>query len=364
MNILIYCKIYNYIKLKDLYYYWIIMKKIIFIINYPTPYQIEFFDEMSKVCKLKIIFLERRLKNYNFKFSNRKYVKFPKSDKSSILKIIENFKPDFVILGGYKLNYTKKILKLCTNLNFKYLFWMEKIEFKNFIKKIIIKNYFRYFLKNSYGILAVGNEAKKFYSKFNKNTLNFHYSIKISNLKKKIFFKNNNINFLYVGQIIERKNILNLIKAFKKIYYKKMTLTIIGNGNLKEKAKKISNNINNIKIINFLNKDKLKKYFINSDIFILPSKYDGWGVVVMEAMSYKCAVISTKSSGVSREYIKNNFNGKISSYEINDLSKSIKYYLKNKNLIQKHAKRSRLKAVTTNINAKNSAKKLINFLEI
>ena len=159
----------------------------------------------------------------------------------------------------------------------------EKIEFKNFIKKLSSKTILDIF-KNSYGILAVGNEAKKFYSKFNKNTLNFHYSIKIYNLKKKIFFKNNNINFLYVGQIIERKNILNLIKAFKKICYKKMTLTIIGNGNLKEKAKKMSNNINNIKIINFFNKDKLKKYLINSDIFILPSKYDGWGVVVMEVI--------------------------------------------------------------------------------
>lgn len=364
MNILIYYINYNYIKLKDPYLYWIIMKKIIFIINYPTPYQIEFFDEMNKICHLKIIFLDKRLKNYNFIFSQRKYVSYLKNDKNSILEIIENFKPHFVILGGYKLNYTKKILKLCTNLNFRYLFWMEKIEFKNFIKKIVIKSYFKYFLRSSYGILAVGKEAQKFYSKFNKNTLNFHYSIKISNLKNKKFFKNGNINFPYVGQLIERKNIFNLIKAFKKINYKKMTLTIIGNGNLKDKAKKISNDNQNIKIINFLNKKRLKKYFISSDIFILPSKYDGWGVVVMEAMSYKCAVISTKSSGVSKEYIKNNFNGKISSYDANDLIKSINYYLNNKNLIKKHAARSRLKAMNSSINAKNSANKLINFLKI
>ena len=54
---------------------------------------------------------------------------------------------------------------------------------------------------------------------------------------------------------------------------------------------------------------------------------------------------------------------------INNLSQQLKDSLKtckssNRTKIQKHAKRSRLKAVTTNINAKNSAKKLINFLEI
>lgn len=337
--------------------------KIIFYINYPTPYQIEFFDEINKICDLKVIFLNKKLKNYNFIFSNRKYVFFVKNNYNFITNTIKKFKPNFLILGGYKLKYTKTILGLCTKNNYKYLFWLEKIEFKNIVKKIILKNYFKYLLKKCYGILAVGNEAKDFYLRYNKNTINFHYSIKISKIKKKKYFMNKKINFLYVGQLIERKNIINLIKAFQKLSNNKTTLTIVGNGDLKKKVELMSLSNKNIKISKFLNKNLLKKYFINSDVFILPSKYDGWGVVVMEAMSFRCAVICTNSSGISLEYIKNNFNGKVSGFKINELHESLKYYCDNKSLIKKHAERSRLKVLNSSINSKHAAKKLINFFK-
>lgn len=104
------------------------------------------------------------------------------------------------------------------------------------------------------------------------------------------------------------------------------------------------------------------KYYLKTDVFILPSKYDGWGVVVMEAMNYKCSIISTSSCGISKEFIKNGFNGKISGCEIDDLYRSIKFYSNNKKLIKMHAYRSWLKVTNSNVNSKNSAKKLISFL--
>lgn len=337
-------------------------KKIIFFINHPTPYQIEFFDEMNKICTLKVIFLEKKLKNYNFSFNTRKYVEYSNFNKNIIFKSIKKFNPQFIIIGGYKLNYTRSIINLCSKNKINYLFWLEKINLDSYYKKIILNNYFKYFLKNCYGILAVGNEARKYYSQFNNNTINFHYSIKVSSFKKKKFFQKNLINFLYVGQLIKRKNVINLIKAFQKLNDFKTTLTIIGNGDLEKKSKKITKNNKNIKILKFLNRNQLMKYYLKTDVFILPSKYDGWGVVVMEAMNYKCSIISTSSCGISKEFIKNGFNGKISGCEIDDLYRSIKFYSNNKKLIKMHAYRSWLKVTNSNVNSKNSAKKLISFL--
>ena len=166
------------------------------------------------------------------------------------------------------------------------------------------------FLKNADGILAVGNEAKSFYFKYNKNTINFPYSIKVNHFKKS-FFKKNKINFLYVGQMIERKNILNLINAFKLIKNENITLTLIGDGSQKNIIKSKIKNDKRIKIKNFKNDNKLQKFFMHSDVFVLPSKYDGWGVVITEAMAYNNSIITTSTSGVSKDLIKNKFNGKI-----------------------------------------------------
>ena len=50
---------------------------------------------------------------------------------------------------------------------------------------------------------------------------------------------------------------------------------------------------------------------MQNNILILPSKYDGWGVVIIEAMSRGMALISSDNVGASKEYLKHNFNGRI-----------------------------------------------------
>ena len=110
--------------------------------------------------------------------------------------------------------------------------------------------------------------------------------------------------------MIERKNILNLINAFKLIKNENITLTLIGDGSQKNIIKSKIKNDKRIKIKNFKNDNKLQKFFMHSDVFVLPSKYDGWGVVITEAMAYNNSIITTSTSGVSKDLIKNKLNGK------------------------------------------------------
>ncbi len=342
------------------------MTKILFFINSPTPYQLQFFDSLRSIIDLKVIFHEKNLSNYNFKFKKKKYAFFLENSKKNKKKYIESFikkhEPKFIVFGGYKLKYTYLITKICKNKNIKFLFWLEKINFKNKIKRAILDIYFNLYLKKSWGILAVGLEAKKYYQKYNKNTINFHYSIQIGNILKKNYLKKNIINFLYVGQFIERKNVINLISAFKSIKENNIKLTLIGEGALKNKMNILTSNDKRINIINFKNKKFLKEYYNSADVFILPSKYDGWGVVIMEAMANKCAIIVTKSSGVSKEFIKENYNGKIINTSVKDITKSIKFYITNKGKIANHGNLNK-KIITKSIaNSKIASVKLKEFL--
>ena len=50
------------------------MKKILFLINYPTPYQIQFFNKLKEYFNIKVLFLYRKLDNYKFILKKQKKI--------------------------------------------------------------------------------------------------------------------------------------------------------------------------------------------------------------------------------------------------------------------------------------------------
>ena len=57
------------------------MTKVLFFINSPTPYQLEFFEYLSKIINLKVIFHDKKLKNYNFTYNKKNYLHFLNGSK-------------------------------------------------------------------------------------------------------------------------------------------------------------------------------------------------------------------------------------------------------------------------------------------
>ena len=51
-------------------------KKILFIINTVTPYQLDFFNKLSKYVNLRVIFHSKNYVNYKFNFKKKKTIFF------------------------------------------------------------------------------------------------------------------------------------------------------------------------------------------------------------------------------------------------------------------------------------------------
>lgn len=154
---------------------------------------------------------------------------------------------------------------------------------------------------------------------------------------------------LWVGRFIEDKNPLLLISSFKKVVRKIPTaqLTMIYFGSLGAKATKIKNNIEKTKLRNNIffegekTPEELLKYFQKADLLVLPSKREGFGVVLIEAMAAARPVIGSKVGGIL-DIIEDNINGlffKNNSDE--DLSKKIIKVLTDKKLRERLAKEGR-----------------------
>ena len=125
-------------------------------------------------------------------------------------------------------------------------------------------------------------------------------------------------NILYVGRFVEKKGVINLIKAFAKIHNEipEYKLIMAGDGHLKKNINSLVEDFNLKEKIIILDKvnEKEKKYLFNiSEILVVPSAsqkgdIEGMPVVILEGLYYKKLVLTTKDTFCDH-VIKNNKNG-------------------------------------------------------
>ena len=105
---------------------------------------------------------------------------------------------------------------------------------------------------------------------------------------------------MYVGRLSVEKGVYELVEAFTLFQknFPSFLLHIVGDGNQKKKLinlirnKKLSSKI---KLIDW--KNDLSQFYKNSSIFILPSYFEGFGNVLIEALNFCLPCISTKNDG-------------------------------------------------------------------
>ncbi len=102
------------------------------------------------------------------------------------------------------------------------------------------------------------------------------------------------LNILFVGRLSRYKGVDLLIKACRDL---RLNLNIVGTGPLHDELKVIARNSTaNIIFHGFVPNSKLPQLYSDADVFVLPSIDEGeaFGYVLIEAMYYSCALISTE----------------------------------------------------------------------
>lgn len=332
--------------------------KILLLTNMITPYRIPLYNLVAEqnFFKLKVVALADIEKNRDWQINKskikfdydilegwQKYFLLQKKEltihfNKGVFKKLEEFYPDIVITSGYNsLAYWQAFL-YCKIYKKKYVLWngttllsAGSIQgLKGQLKRMIIRG------ANDY--IVYGTKAKEYLEYFGAkpnhihiatNTVDMDYfRLEVNKYRNEDFISEKHqeypeILLLYVGQLILRKGVLQILKALEELKDIRVGLMVVGSGpeenNLKQYCKE--NGLRNIYFESFKQQEELPKYYALADIFVLPSFEEVWGLVVNEALASGLYVLGSKYAGASYDLIEPGWNGEI--FEPNNIQEIV-----------------------------------------
>jgi glycosyltransferase involved in cell wall biosynthesis len=157
-------------------------------------------------------------------------------------------------------------------------------------------------------------------------------------LRKKLSIPENKIIFCYAGRIARAKGIMNLIEVWNEIRKKfnGIYLVFAGSGEgsydycKDELLQFISDNhlINDVMVTGYV--EQINEYMQAADIFVFPSDYEGFGLVILEGLACGLPAVLTKV-GAAQEVVNNYENGIVIPPKNKDeLYKGVEWVLQHK----------------------------------
>ncbi len=107
---------------------------------------------------------------------------------------------------------------------------------------------------------------------------------------------------LYLGQIIDRKDGVTAIRALSKLTATNWRLDVVGDGPDLPRWKKTAAEFGLAELVQFrpaIANREIGNLFRHADLLLLPSKWDGWGAVVNEALMYGIPVVCSDRCGAA-----------------------------------------------------------------
>lgn len=119
----------------------------------------------------------------------------------------------------------------------------------------------------------------------------------------KKFTDKKTIRIIYVGNVEARKNVQSTIGACRLLQERGYTIDFKIVGKIKEKKFiELINKYSFVQYKKFCEKEELISFYRESDIFVMPSKTETFGLVYAEAMSQGVPVIYTRGQGFDQQF--------------------------------------------------------------
>lgn len=119
--------------------------------------------------------------------------------------------------------------------------------------------------------------------------------------------------FLFSGQLIRRKGLEVGLEAFRRLAetHQNIAFIALGDGPLREAWSNefVSSTKAPIIFAGHQPQEKLPGFFAAADVFVLPSRQDGWAVVINEACAARLPIVASEQTGAAHDLVEPGING-------------------------------------------------------
>ncbi len=296
-------------------------EKLLYITSNIAPFRVDLLDELSSYfSKIGLCYYNEIDKDVNPKYVQKRpknvyLIKLSKGKYLSSYKLISNSK--YIIFDGYSGKDKVILILLCQIFRKPYMISIDGIieknqnKLKQIVKKKLLSKARTIFSTNKNtdciikSIYPGANISRHIFSTLNDSD--------IRNIKKTLNINKYNVNssmknILFVGKFLPTKGVKEFIYCAKKDMQNRYIMV----GGTKEQLLKLGLDIpNNIEIHHFLEKKDVLSIMCFSDLFVLPTYSDVWGLVIVEALSCGIPVITTDKCNAGQEFIEDGKNGYI-----------------------------------------------------
>ncbi len=190
------------------------------------------------------------------------------------------------------------------------------------LKRLLLKNLFGCVA----GFLAVGRYNREFYQDFgveNERIFLVPYAVnnqlflaqanrhlgRKADLRRQLSLPADAVTILFSGKLIPQKSPMDVLLAVERLPNREQfSLVYLGDGPLRAQleARARALGMKNVVFAGFQNQTLLGGYFAAADIFVLPSRFERWGLVVNEAMCFGLPVVVSDQVGAAGDLVQDN----------------------------------------------------------
>lgn len=313
------------------------MKKAVIITNAPSPYRVAFFNYLQKLntdYSFHVLYAtyneqigrawevdEADLLNHSFLKCKVITLKRRYDDKRIVLTygaagLLKRLSPDIVICMEYNVTILQAV-HWCQRNRVPFVSWSDgTANSEKNISSLQLK-FRHYIIRRAASFIGSSTATKEHQIAMGADPKKCHISLLTVDIDRYLMKKPEkgkiSGRLLYVGGLIGRKGVDLLIDALP-FTDQTIRLVIVGDGGEGEELKKQAKRLlvdDRIEWMGYLEGQALKDCYANCDAFILPTREDCFGLVILEAMCASLPVIASKYADGAKDLIQNGIHGKV-----------------------------------------------------
>lgn len=316
--------------------------RVLLITNIIAPYRVPLFNYIHTHADFdfRVWFMAETQSNrtwavagkelhFNYEILPNWSLFFPKKEfglqiNRGVLRRLCREDPDVIIIGGYTGPTAWLGLFFAKMKRRPIIFWSGSILKSRSRRSFLVGRIRRFIISRCDAYVAYGNKAKEyqvFYGAdpqritISTNTVDvkrFRETSQSSPTTKELRGRYSSSLFLYCGRLTALKGIAELFRAVEALHKTyEFNLLIVGDGPMRAELEAIarSQKLTNVHFMGFIQRNNLPAYYGASDVFVFPSFYDCWGLVINEALACGTFTLASQYAGATADLIRPEFNG-------------------------------------------------------